>query len=77
MEQRHVEFMKVLREACHRIIHDASDKIDEHLGANDGLRFDYINKYIKKYLPKTVLVEPVKDHFEDLKKNYKNDKSDN
>ena len=41
------------------------------IGANDGLRFDYINKYIKKYLPKTVLVEPVKDHFEDLKKNYK------
>lgn len=41
------------------------------IGANDGLRFDYINKYIKKYLPKTVLVEPVKDYFEDLKKNYK------
>ena len=38
------------------------------IGANDGLRFDYINKYIKKYLPKTVLVEPVKDYFEDLKK---------
>ena len=45
MEQRHVEFMKLLREACHRIIHDASDKIDEHLGANNGLRSELKNAH--------------------------------
>tara|TARA_A100001015_G_C14772515_1_gene625826 strand:- start:48 stop:293 length:246 start_codon:yes stop_codon:yes gene_type:complete len=26
------------------------------IGANDGLRFDDINKFIKKYSPRTVLV---------------------
>ena len=40
------------------------------IGANDGLKFDYINKYIKIFTYNS-LVEPVKDHFEDLKKNYK------
>ena len=42
------------------------------IGANDGLRFDNINKYIKKYKPKSILVEPIKEYFNELKKNYKN-----
>ena len=42
------------------------------IGANDGLRFDDINKFIKKYAPRTVLVEPIKVYFENLKKNYQN-----
>jgi len=41
------------------------------IGANDGLRFDNLNYYIKKYNTKSILVEPIKDNFEDLKKNYK------
>ena len=41
------------------------------IGANDGLRFDNLNYYIKKYKTKSILVEPIKDNFEDLKKNYK------
>jgi len=45
------------------------------VGANDGLRFDEINKYIKKYKPKTVLVEPISEHFEQLKNNYKDIKN--
>ena len=41
------------------------------IGANDGLRFDNLNYYIKKYNTKSILVEPIKDNFEDLKRNYK------
>ena len=42
------------------------------VGANDGLRFDNINKYIKKFKPNSILVEPIKDYFNELRKNYKN-----
>lgn len=45
------------------------------IGANDGLRFDDFNKFIKKYAPRTVLVEPINEYFENLKKNYKNCKN--
>lgn len=40
------------------------------IGANDGLRFDNINKYIKQYKTKSILVEPIKEYFDQLKKNY-------
>ena len=42
------------------------------IGANDGDRFDILNYYIKKYQTKSLLVEPIKKNFEQLKKNYKN-----
>ena len=42
------------------------------IGANDGLRFDILNKYIKEYSPKAILVEPILKNFEDLKSNYYN-----
>ncbi len=42
------------------------------IGANDGKRFDILNFYIKKYQAKSLLVEPIKQIFEQLKKNYKN-----
>ena len=42
------------------------------IGANDGLRFDIINKYIKLYKTKSILVEPIKEYFDQLKKNYTN-----
>jgi FkbM family methyltransferase len=41
------------------------------IGANDGLRFDIINKYIRKYKTKSILVEPIKEYFYQLKENYK------
>lgn len=41
------------------------------IGANDGVRFDTINKFIKKYSPHCILLEPIKDYFDQLKKNYK------
>ena len=44
------------------------------IGSNDGKRFDTINKFIKKYSPKSILVEPIKKDFEELKKNYKGSK---
>ena len=40
------------------------------VGANDGLRYDHINKYIKHYKTKSILVEPIKEYFDQLKKNY-------
>lgn len=42
------------------------------IGANDGVRFDSLNLFIKKYQLKCLLVEPIKEHFDDLKNNYKN-----
>lgn len=41
------------------------------IGANDGLRFDDLNFFIKKYRVKSVLVEPLEYYFSILKKNYK------
>jgi FkbM family methyltransferase len=42
------------------------------VGANDGVRFDSLNAFIKEYKLSCLLVEPIKEHFEDLKKNYAN-----
>ena len=42
------------------------------IGANDGSRFDELNIFIKKYKIKSLLVEPINEYFEDLKRNYKN-----
>ena len=44
------------------------------IGANDGERFDIINKFIKKFHTSTIFVEPIKNNFENLKKNYSNQK---
>ena len=33
------------------------------IGANDGLRFDKINKFIKEFKPTSILVEPIKEYF--------------
>ena len=42
------------------------------IGANDGQSFDELNLYIKKYEPRSILVEPIKENFLKLKENYKN-----
>jgi len=42
------------------------------IGANDGLSFDVLNFFIKKYETKSLLVEPIKENFTLLKENYKN-----
>ena len=42
------------------------------IGANDGKRFDNLNSFIKDYKIKSLLVEPIEEYFEDLKKNYNN-----
>ena len=51
-----------------------NNKIDYliQIGANDGLRFDEINYFIKSYKIKSLLVEPIGTYFEKLKKNYEN-----
>lgn len=45
------------------------------IGANDGQRFDIINKFIKKFNPSVVFVEPIKKNFDNLKKYYANQKN--
>ena len=45
------------------------------IGANDGKRFDEVNFFIKKYSPQCILVEPIKEYFEELKNNYNNEKN--
>ena len=42
------------------------------IGANDGDRFDELSYFIKKYKIKSILVEPIKKYFLELKNNYKN-----
>ena len=39
------------------------------IGANDGQRFDSLNKFIKTYKIKSLLVEPIEEYFIELKKN--------
>lgn len=45
------------------------------IGANDGQRFDAINKFIKKFKPSVVFVEPIKSNFINLKNFYYNQKN--
>ncbi len=40
------------------------------IGANDGKRFDDLNKLIKKNKINAILIEPIEKNFNDLKKNY-------
>ena len=40
------------------------------IGANDGKRFDILNKFIKSNRTKAILIEPIKKNFEELKVNY-------
>ena len=41
------------------------------IGANDGVRFDVLNNHIKDNKTKSILIEPIKKNFEELKNNYK------
>jgi FkbM family methyltransferase len=41
------------------------------IGANDGLSFDELNYFIKKYKSKSILVEPIFEIFKKLQENYK------
>ena len=41
------------------------------VGANDGVSFDELNYFIKKYKVNSLLVEPIKENFDLLKKNYR------
>ena len=40
------------------------------IGANDGLRFDVLNEYIKKQKIESLLVEPIPFYYSKLKDNY-------
>ena len=42
------------------------------IGANDGVRFDDLNEFINKYKIQSLLVEPIKNNFNKLKKKYIN-----
>lgn len=55
-----------------RLYEKKTDIFFIQIGAMDGITFDPIHEYIKKYGWKGILIEPLKDHFESLKKNYAN-----
>ena len=38
------------------------------IGANDGQRFDAINKFIKSFNPSVIFVEPIRSNFEIFKR---------
>ena len=40
------------------------------IGANDGESFDELSLFIKKYQINSILVEPIDEHFQNLKKVY-------
>tara|TARA_B100002051_G_scaffold274401_1_gene315448 strand:+ start:7635 stop:8378 length:744 start_codon:yes stop_codon:yes gene_type:complete len=40
------------------------------IGANDGKSFDDLSFFIKKYQTNSILVEPIPEHFDELKINY-------
>lgn len=42
------------------------------IGANDGVRFDELNQFINEYKTECLLVEPIKENFEELYKKYNN-----
>lgn len=42
------------------------------VGANDGISFDFLYDFVTKRNPQGVVIEPVKDYFNELKQNYKN-----
>ena len=42
------------------------------IGANDGVAFDDLNYFIKKFRTNSVLVEPIKEIYNKLQNNYKN-----
>ena len=41
------------------------------IGANDGVRFDSLNEFIKQYKIKSLLVEPINEYFQKLYLKYK------
>ena len=45
------------------------------IGSNDGQRFDNLNYFIKKFQPKAIFVEPILSNFNELIKNYSNQKN--
>ena len=58
-----------------KIIFDKKINFIIQIGANDGKRFDIINKFVKKYSPKAIFLEPIKSNFNDLKNNYSEQKN--
>ena len=42
------------------------------IGANDGVAFDDLNYFIKKFKINSILVEPIKEIYDKLQNNYKN-----
>ena len=44
------------------------------IGANDGVRFDELNEFINKHKTECLLVEPIKENFEELSKKYDDSK---
>ena len=79
IEKKHVINNRILSDRTTLNIKTFLKKIFENkkiktiiqVGANDGMSFDDLNYFIKKYQSKSILVEPISEIFTQLK-NYKN-----
>jgi len=71
---------RIISKFSHHSIKNLLDKIFSQnlintvvqIGANDGKRFDPLNEFLIKFSPKTILVEPIVENYNDLKLNYEN-----
>ena len=80
IEKKHVKNNRILSDQTILNINTVLKTIFENkniqtiiqIGANDGMSFDDLNYFIKKYQSKSILVEPISEIFVQLKKNYKN-----
>ncbi len=61
-----------LKTVLNKIFNEQKIEYLVQIGANDGERFDELNRFIKEFKPKSVLVEPIDNYYQDLKKNYQN-----
>ncbi len=73
--QRHISSKShlTLRLLIENLVKKGKIKSLIQIGANDGLRFDILNKYIKEYKIDSLLVEPVPFYYSKLKDNYSED----
>ena len=67
-----IENKEIMKKIEEKYLSDPDNFVLIEIGANDGSTCDRMNKFILKYNPKCILIEPIPCYFEELKKMYKN-----